>query len=67
MLYLNRLLSNGQGNEYSDLLIRLYADYDRDKLLPFLRKAENYKIDQALAICKKKHFMEEVRYNNPRG
>uniref|UniRef100_A0A914D3T3 RING-type domain-containing protein n=1 Tax=Acrobeloides nanus TaxID=290746 RepID=A0A914D3T3_9BILA len=60
MLYLNRLLSKGEGSDYSDLLIKLYAEYDKDKLMSFLRKAENYKIDQALEICKRHNYIEEV-------
>lgn len=50
----------GEGVEFSDLIIRLYANYDRPKLLPFLKKAESYKLDQALEICKNKDYNEEV-------
>lgn len=60
MAYLNRLLMRGEGAEFSDLIICLYANYDRSKLLPFLRKAESYKLDQALEICKNKDYNEEV-------
>lgn len=62
MAYLNRLLSRGEGAEHADLLIKLYADYERGKLLPYMRRAENYKIDKALEICKKKNYIEEVNF-----
>lgn len=61
MAYLNRLLIRGEGSEFSDLIIRLYANYDRSKLLPYLKKAENYKMDQALNICVRKDYIEEVK------
>lgn len=37
MLYLNKLYARGEAGEYSDLMIRLFADYDRKMLLPFLK------------------------------
>lgn len=62
MAYLNRLLAQEQEmkQDYSDLLIKLYAQYDRPKLLPFLRKSENYRLDKALQVCSQKNFVEEV-------
>jgi hypothetical protein len=60
MLYLNRLHARGEANDYSDLMIRLFAEYERKMLLPFLKKCENYKLDQALDVCKRKNFVEEV-------
>lgn len=62
MAYLNRLL-NQEGDlrsEDCDRLIKLYADYDRPKLLPFLRKSEKYNLGKALKVCKEKDFVEEV-------
>ncbi|KAI1704545.1 hypothetical protein DdX_14179 [Ditylenchus destructor] len=61
MAYLNRLL-NQEGDlrsEDCDRLIKLYADYDRPKLLPFLRKSEKYNLGKALKVCKEKDFVEE--------
>uniref|UniRef100_A0A915D1U2 Vacuolar protein sorting-associated protein 41 homolog n=1 Tax=Ditylenchus dipsaci TaxID=166011 RepID=A0A915D1U2_9BILA len=75
MAYLNQLLNlrkqsmemGGKKDDveirrYSDMLIRLYADHDRSKLLPFLKRCENYQLDLALDICKRKQFVEEAVY-----
>lgn len=48
--------------KYHDLLIRLYADYSRDKLLPLLRRSDNYPIQQALDICSQRQFYPEMVY-----
>ncbi|KAI6244063.1 RING-type domain-containing protein [Aphelenchoides fujianensis] len=62
MAYLNRLYSRGEANEHADLMIRLYAEYDRPKLLPFLKKCEIYKLEKALDICKRRGYTQEVIY-----
>jgi hypothetical protein len=48
--------------KYHGLLVRLYADYSRDKLLPLLRRSDNYPIQQALDICTQKKFYSEMVY-----
>lgn len=60
MLYLNKLYSRGEASEYYDLMIRLFAEYDRKMLLPFLKKIENYNLDQALEVCRRKNYVDEV-------
>uniref|UniRef100_A0A1I7YG52 Vacuolar protein sorting-associated protein 41 homolog n=1 Tax=Steinernema glaseri TaxID=37863 RepID=A0A1I7YG52_9BILA len=62
MLYLNRLLARNEGAEFADLAVQLYSEYDRAKLMPFLKKHENYRIDKALRICEHKKYMEEVAF-----
>lgn len=44
------------------MLVRLYADYSRDKLLPLLRRSDNYPIQQALDICSQRRFYPEMVY-----
>lgn len=44
------------------MLVQLYADYSRDKLLPLLRHSDNYPIQQALDICSQRKFYEEMVY-----
>jgi len=44
------------------LLVRLYADYSRDKLLPLSRRSDNYSIQQALDICSQRRFYPEMVY-----
>ncbi|XP_074097880.1 vacuolar protein sorting-associated protein light [Cotesia typhae] len=48
--------------KYHGLLIRLYADYSRDKLLPLLRRSDNYPIQSALDICSQRQFYPEMVY-----
>ncbi|XP_029675831.1 vacuolar protein sorting-associated protein 41 homolog isoform X2 [Formica exsecta] len=48
--------------KYHGLLVRLYADYSRDKLLPLLRRSDNYPIQQALDICSQRQFYPEMVY-----
>ncbi|XP_034950259.1 vacuolar protein sorting-associated protein 41 homolog [Chelonus insularis] len=48
--------------KYHGLLIRLYADYSRDKLLPLLKRSDNYPIQTALDICSQRHFYPEMVY-----
>ncbi|XP_046741986.1 vacuolar protein sorting-associated protein 41 homolog isoform X1 [Diprion similis] len=48
--------------KYHGLLVRLYADFSRDKLLPLLRRSDNYPIEQALEICRQKQFYPEMVY-----
>lgn len=40
----------------------MYADYSRDKLLPLLRRSDNYPIQQALDICSQRRFYPEMVY-----
>ena len=49
-------------DKYHGLLVRLYADYSRDKLLPLLRRSDNYPIQQALDICTQRKFYPEMVY-----
>ncbi|VDK40617.1 unnamed protein product [Cylicostephanus goldi] len=60
LAYLTKLLNKNEGAEYADQAVRLYADHDRKKLIPFLRKNENYHIRKALEICRQKNFVEEM-------
>ncbi|VDN19849.1 unnamed protein product [Cylicostephanus goldi] len=60
LAYLSQLLNKNEAAEYADLAIRLFADHDKEKLLPFLRKNENYKIHKALDICQQKNYVEET-------
>lgn len=41
-------------------LVNLYATYDRDKLLPFLKRSHNYRIQEALDTCKRELFYPEM-------
>jgi hypothetical protein len=63
-LYLERLnevdsfLSQGFG----DLQVKLYAEFDRPKLLKFIQKNSNYNLEMAVNICEKNDYTTELVY-----
>ncbi|OAD57320.1 Vacuolar protein sorting-associated protein 41 like protein [Eufriesea mexicana] len=64
-LYLDALDQKDTENSKSKhhgLLVQLYAYYSRDKLLPLLRRSDNYPIQQALDICSQLRFYPEMVY-----
>ncbi|XP_063231920.1 vacuolar protein sorting-associated protein 41 homolog isoform X2 [Bacillus rossius redtenbacheri] len=48
--------------KYHGLMVRLYADFARDKLLPFLRRSDRYPIQEALDACRQRGFHPEMIY-----
>ncbi|KAF2904559.1 hypothetical protein ILUMI_01606 [Ignelater luminosus] len=52
---------NSKG-EYHGKLVKLYAVFARDKLLPFLRRSDHYPIQEALDICQKDKYYPEMVY-----
>lgn len=42
--------------------MELYTEFARDKLLPLLRRSDNYPIQQALDLCCQKKFYPEMVY-----
>lgn len=52
---------NSKG-EYHGKLVKLYAVFARDKLLPFLRRSDHYPIQEALDICQKEKYYPEMVY-----
>ncbi|KAF5291751.1 hypothetical protein FQA39_LY14239 [Lamprigera yunnana] len=52
---------NSQG-KYHGKLVKLYAIYAREKLLPLLRRSDHYPIQEALDICEKQKFYPEMIY-----
>lgn len=47
---------------FEDDLIRLYSQYNRPKLLPFLTVNHNYQITKAIEICELNAFVDELVY-----
>ena len=45
---------------YSDRLVQLYAEYDPDRLLPFLRASNFYDLENALKICTERDMVPEM-------
>lgn len=64
-LYLDALDTRdakGAGQKYHGLLVKLYADYAKKKLLPLLRRSGHYPIQEALNICKERNYYDETVY-----
>ncbi|KAK3916032.1 Vacuolar protein sorting-associated protein 41-like protein [Frankliniella fusca] len=59
---LDRRDAKGAGQKYHGLLVKLYADYARDKLLPLLHRSGHYPIQDALNICKERNYYSEMVY-----
>lgn len=51
-----------QSSKYHSKLVNLYAKYDSKKLLSFLKRSNNYRMQEALDICKREFFYEEMVY-----
>ncbi|KAK9887593.1 hypothetical protein WA026_023476 [Henosepilachna vigintioctopunctata] len=60
--YLDEYDKKNPKGEYHRELVRLYAIYDRDKLLNFLKKSDYYPIQEALDICQKEKYYPEMVY-----
>ncbi|KAL7738816.1 hypothetical protein ACLKA6_001336 [Drosophila palustris] len=60
--YLDGLEKTDSYGAFHQKLLVLYAKYDRSKLLPFLRRSNDYVIQEALAICKREGFHPEMVY-----
>lgn len=47
---------------YHGRMVRLYSLFDRERLLPFLKRSDHYPIAEALDICQRKHYYQEMVY-----
>ncbi|ODQ64914.1 hypothetical protein NADFUDRAFT_11457, partial [Nadsonia fulvescens var. elongata DSM 6958] len=63
-LYLERLNKedNFTAREFGDLQVKLYAEFDRAKLMAFLRRNNNYVIEQAIKVCEERDYVPELVY-----
>ncbi|KAK9457296.1 hypothetical protein V1511DRAFT_493254 [Dipodascopsis uninucleata] len=63
-LYLERLKMSDSfaAQGFADLQVNLYADYDRPKLLEFLKKSNSYDLEKASEICEKREYIPELVY-----
>lgn len=60
--YLEALDKVDRSGRYHARLISLYARFDRDLLLPFLHRAQNYNIQQVLDMCRRRSYHKEMVY-----
>lgn len=47
-------------NEYHDMQVELYAEFDYSRLMHFLRASSYYSLEKALAICEKRNLVMEM-------
>ena len=61
MQYLDQLFNKDMhaAHDYGGLMVELYAEFDRSKLLAFLRRSESYPLQKALEICEMRGFVKE--------
>jgi hypothetical protein len=45
---------------FSDRMVELYAAYDVDRLMPFLRGSNFYDLEKAYRICKERDYVPEM-------
>lgn len=48
--------------EFADLMVELFAEYDRELLLKFLRESQGYDLGKATAICERREYIPELVY-----
>ncbi|CAK1595700.1 unnamed protein product [Parnassius mnemosyne] len=58
--YLDAYSKIEPNGRYHGKLIRLYAKYAREKLLPFLKCSDNYPIQEALDVCQSNEYYPEM-------
>ncbi|KAJ8982241.1 hypothetical protein NQ317_013543 [Molorchus minor] len=60
--YLDEYDKKNPMGKYHKELVKLYAIFARQKLLPFLKKSDHYPIQEALDICQKERYYPEMVY-----
>ncbi|KAF9891111.1 Vacuolar protein sorting-associated protein 41 [Aspergillus nanangensis] len=49
-------------DNFADMAVELFADYDRGLLMEFLQTSIAYSFDRAVSICESRHFTPELIY-----
>jgi hypothetical protein len=60
----DRLAADGQilAEQFADLMVELFAEYDRPLLMEYLRKSQSYDLAKATAVCEKREYIPELVY-----
>jgi hypothetical protein len=60
----DRLAADGQilAETYADLMVELFAEYDRPLLMEYLRKSQSYDLGKATAVCERNEYVPELVY-----
>ncbi|KAF2500329.1 hypothetical protein BU16DRAFT_523135 [Lophium mytilinum] len=48
--------------DFGDLIVGLFAEYDRPNLMEFLRSSQSYNLDKASAVCERRDYIPELVY-----
>ncbi len=60
----DRLVVEGKTlvEDFGDLAIELFAEYDRPLLIDFLKASQSYNFEKAKAVCERRNFITELVY-----
>lgn len=61
-MFLDSLDKVDSSGKFDWKLVNLYAKYDREKMLPFLRRSRTYPLQEAFELCKTNLFYPEMVY-----
>lgn len=58
----DRLAADGKivAEEFADLMVELFAEYDRPLLMEYLRKSQSFDLNKATAICEGREYIPEL-------
>lgn len=48
--------------DFGDLAVELFAEYDRDLLMDFLKSSQSYDYEKACAVCDQREYIPELVY-----
>ncbi|OCK79301.1 hypothetical protein K432DRAFT_394022 [Lepidopterella palustris CBS 459.81] len=60
----DRLAAEGKmlAEDFGDLIVELFAEYDRPLLMKYLRSSQSYNLDKASTICERREYIPELVY-----
>ncbi|CAO2656332.1 Nn.00g051350.m01.CDS01 [Neocucurbitaria sp. VM-36] len=58
----DRLAADGKivAEEFADLMVELFAEYDRPLLMEYLRQSQSYDLNKATAECERREYIPEL-------
>lgn len=58
----DRLAADGKivAEEFADLMVDLFAEYDRPLLMEYLRHSQSYDLSKATALCERREYIPEL-------
>jgi len=58
----DRLADDGKiiAEEFADLIVELFAEYDRVLFMDYLKQSQSYSLEKAAAICERRDYIPEL-------